>query len=89
MSSSPRDSLVIMKDILTAASKDATKTEIVYRSNINFVAAERYVSRLLVRGLLESVRSVDGRVRFRITSSGRELLEKLVDVQRLVNGAGP
>ena len=78
-----------MKDILTAASKDATKTEIVYRSNINFVAAERYVSKLLVRSLLESVRSVDGRVRFRITSSGRELLEKLVDVQRLVDGAGP
>jgi predicted transcriptional regulator len=76
-----------MKDILAvASSKDATKTEIVYRSNINFVAAERYVSRLLVRGLLESVRSEDGRVRFRTTTTGRELLDKIADVQRLVDG---
>ncbi len=76
-----------MKDILVAASsKDATKTEIVYRSNINFVAAERYVSRLLVQGLLETVRSEDGRVRFRTTPTGRELLNKIVDVQRLVGG---
>ncbi len=87
MSSRPRDSILIMRDILMVAlSRDATKTEIVYRSNINFVAAERYMSRLLVRGLLETVRSGDGRVRFRTTPRGRELLNKIADVQRLVDG---
>lgn len=83
----PRDSLLIIRDILAAAaSRDATKTEIVYRSNINFLASERYVAKLLLRGLLEAVRSDDGRVRFRTTALGLRLLSKLSEVQRIVEG---
>lgn len=83
----PRDSLLIIRDILAAAaSRDATKTEIVYRSNINFLASERYVAKLLLRGLLETVRSDDGRVRFRTTGLGLSLLGKLSEVQRIVEG---
>ena len=78
-----------MKDILAVASRVASKTEIVYRSNINFMAAEKYVSRLLLRGLLESVKSEDGRVRFRTTPLGLDLLAKLSEVQNLVEGPGP
>ncbi len=83
----PRDSLLIIKDILAVAARVASKTEIVYRSNINFVAAERYVSKLLLRGLLETVKSEDGRVRFRTTPLGLDLLAKLSEVQRLVDGS--
>lgn len=83
----PRDSLLIIRDILAAASsRDATKTEIVYRSNINFLASERYVAKLLLRGLLETVRSDDGRIRFRTTALGLSLLSKLSEVQRIVEG---
>ena len=83
----PRDSLLIIRDILAAAaSRDATKTEIVYRSNINFLASERYVAKLLLRGLIETVRSDDGRVRFRTTVLGLSLLSKLSEVQRMVEG---
>ena len=78
-----------MRDILTVASGVASKTEIVYRSNINFMATERYVSRLLLRGLLEAVKSEDGRVRFRTTPLGRHLLAKLSEVQKLVEGPSP
>ena len=83
----PRDSLLIIRDILAAAaSRAATKTEIVYRSNINFLASERYVAKLLLRGLLETVRSDDGRVRFRTTALGLSLLSKLSEVERMVEG---
>ena len=83
----PRDSLLIIRDILAAASsRAATKTEIVYRSNINFLASERYVAKLLLRGMLETVRSDDGRVRFRTTVLGLSLLSKLSEVERMVEG---
>ena len=60
MSPKPRDSLLIIRDILGVAVKRASKTEIVYRSNINFVAAEKYITRLLLRGMLEEDSGVQG-----------------------------
>jgi|GEM_PF-1077429 predicted transcriptional regulator len=78
----PRDSLVIIRDILQVAARKASKTEIVYRSNINFVAAEKYISRLLLRGMLETVVE-EGKPRFQTTQRGMEALLKLTEVQRL------
>ncbi len=85
MNPKPRDSLVIMRDILAAAARRASKTEIVYRSNINFVAAEKYISKLLLRGMLETVPE-DGKSKFQTTRLGMETLAKLTEVQRLVEG---
>ena len=86
MSPRPRDSLVIIRDILQAAARKASKTEIVYRSNINFVAAERYISRLLLRGMLETVVE-DGKSRFQTTQLGMDALSKLSEVQKLFEEA--
>lgn len=86
MSPRPRDSLVIIRDILQVAVRRASKTEIVYRSNINFVAAERYISRLLLRGMLESVVE-DGKSRFQTTQRGMDALSKLCEVQKLFEEA--
>jgi len=82
----PRDSLVIIRDILQVAARRASKTEIVYRSNINFVAAERYISRLLLRGMLETVVE-EGKSKFQTTLLGMEALSKLTEIQRLFEGA--
>ena len=82
MNPKPRDSLVIIRDILQVALRKASKTEIVYRSNINFVAAEKYISRLLLRGMLETVVD-DGKSKFQTTQLGMETLSKLSEVQRL------
>jgi predicted transcriptional regulator len=82
----PRDSLVIIRDILQVAARKASKTEIVYRSNINFVAAERYISRLLLRGMLETVVE-EGKPRFQTTQRGMEALSKLSEVQKLFEEA--
>ena len=85
MSPKPRDSLLIIRDILAVAAKRASKTEIVYRSNINFVAAEKYISRLLLRGMLETVVD-EGKSKFQVTPLGIEALSKLTEVQKLVEG---
>ncbi len=85
MSPKPRDSLLIIRDILGVAVKRASKTEIVYRSNINFVAAEKYITRLLLRGMLETVVD-DGKSKFQTTPLGVEALSKLTEVQKLVEG---
>ena len=86
MNPRPRDSLVIIRDILQVAVRRASKTEIVYRSNINFVAAERYISRLLLRGMLEAVVE-EGKSKFQTTLLGMEALSKLTEIQRLFEGA--
>ena len=86
MTPKPRDSLVIIRDILQVATRKASKTEIVYRSNINFVAAEKYISRLLLGGMLETVVE-DGKSRFQTTQRGMEALSKLTEVQRLFEDA--
>jgi predicted transcriptional regulator len=78
----PRDSLLIVRDILAVAVKKVSKTEIVYRSNINFVAAEKYISRLLLRGMLETVVD-EGKSKFQTTQTGLEALAKLTEVQKL------
>ena len=86
MNPRPRDSLVIIRDILQVAARRASKTEIVYRSNINFVAAEKYISRLLLRGMLETVVE-EGKSKFQTTLLGMEALSKLTEIQRLFEGA--
>lgn len=68
------------------AARRASKTEIVYRSNINFVAAERYISRLLLRGMLETVVE-EGKSKFQTTLLGMEALSKLTEIERLFEGA--
>ena len=86
MNPRPRDSLVIIRDILQVAARRASKTEIVYRSNNNFVAAERYISRLLLRGMLETVVE-EGKSKFQTTLLGMEALSKLTEIERLFEGA--
>jgi predicted transcriptional regulator len=82
LSPHPRDSLLIVRDILAVAVKKVSKTEIVYRSNINFVAAEKYISRLLLRGMIETVVD-EGKSKFQTTQAGLEALSKLTEVQKL------
>ena len=74
---------MIIRDILAVAVRKASKTEIVYRSNINFVAAEKYISRLLLRGMLTTVVD-EGKSKFQTTQLGLETLAKLTEVQKLL-----
>jgi predicted transcriptional regulator len=67
-----RDRLKIIEDILTAAlpRNGASKTQLVYRANLNFKMCDRYLEALIGRGLL----TVNSSNRYLITEKGREFL---------------
>ena len=49
-----RGRLEIIADILSVAMKEAKKTEIVYRANLNFKRAGKYLLYLEEKGLIEN-----------------------------------
>ncbi len=71
-----RDRTEVTADILRACSTGATKTEIVYQSNINFKVLKIYLARLIAAELLKP----DGK-HFYTTGAGEEFIyhaERLV-----------
>lgn len=62
--------------ILDVVSGGATKTKIVYKANLNFNLATKYLDLLLERGLVRT----DSR-RYEITDEGKVFLEKAKELQ--------
>jgi predicted transcriptional regulator len=67
-----RSSDVIISQILEVCARGASKTKIVYQSNLNFSTVNPYLDLLLERGLLEAVHGP--RVVYKTTKSGIELM---------------
>ena len=61
----------IIVAILDAVSGGATKTRIVHAANLNFTLADKYLSFLQERGLVEKHDSC-----YKVTRKGKEYLEK-------------
>jgi len=70
-----RGRLEIIADILSVAMEEAKKTEIVYRANLNFKRAGKYLPYLEEKGLIENENMSD-----KTTEKGREFLR---DYQRM------
>ena len=66
-----RGRLEIIADILSVAMKEAKKTEIVYRANLNFKRAGKYLLYLEEKGLIENGNMSR---EYRTTEKGREFL---------------
>ena len=66
----------IIVAILDAVSGGATKTKIVYASNLNFKLADKYIAFLHNHGLVEQRGDV-----YKITKKGREYLKKAMELQ--------
>ena len=66
-----RGRLEIIADILSVAMEEAKKTEIVYRANLNFKRAGKYLLYLEEKGLIENGNM--GR-EYKTTEKGREFL---------------
>ena len=64
----------IMGDILSLAVEKASKTAIVYRTNLNFTLAKKYINRLLENELL---RKAEGSDKYETTEKGLEFLKLL------------
>ncbi|HUV80095.1 MAG TPA: winged helix-turn-helix domain-containing protein [Candidatus Bathyarchaeia archaeon] len=73
-----RGKLDIMVDILSTAREGVRKTEMVYRANLNFTRAERYIPFLEERGLMEYSGAV-----YKTTGKGEEFLQEYQMIKEL------
>lgn len=71
-----RNKFDIVIAILDVVSGGATKTKIVYKANLNFNLATKYLDLLLERGLIRT----NGKV-YEITEEGETFLEKAKELQ--------
>jgi predicted transcriptional regulator len=62
----------------------ATKTALVYRSNLNFVLVQKYIALLQRKGLLEMDKTRYGSPTYKITKEGLEALKALRSAIKLV-----
>ena len=72
----------IVGDILSLAVEGASKTAIVYQTNLNFTLAKKYIDGLLEDKLL---RKAEGSVRYETTEKGLEFLKLLNTIKGLSN----
>ncbi len=66
-----RNQIDIIIEILEVARADANKTNIVYRTNLNFKLAEKYLNLLQKNGLMDNRSD-----KYKITEKGKSYLEK-------------
>ncbi len=76
-----RDATRIAHEILLLCQEDASKTQIVYRVNLNFRLAEKYLSMLLTRGLLSQNLDRHEIRSYHISERGKSLLSSLAHVK--------
>lgn len=72
MSPRRRTNEIITSEILTLCMNGATKTQIVYQANLNFMSAKPYIEQLINNGLIEAVPK-GSRVIYKTTPKGAEL----------------
>jgi predicted transcriptional regulator len=80
-SRSRRDSTRVIFEILLQAVGGASKTQIIFKVNLSFQLAERYVQFLLNRGLLKREIGPDGFTKYSLTEKGVGLLRLLREVE--------
>jgi predicted transcriptional regulator len=69
-----RSTIGLIVDILEVACNGATKTEIVYRANLNFKQVQKFLDFLIKKGLL--VTSSNKRKRYMTTEKGKEFINR-------------
>lgn len=74
-----RSSDVIISQILEVCAGGASKTKIVYQSNLNFSTVTPYLNLLIERGLLEAVSGP--RMMYKTTKSGIDLMKSFKHYQ--------
>lgn len=81
-----RSRVEVVADILRATNGvGATKTQIVYRANLNFKLASRYLQHLLEKGYIEEAER-NGKKVYLATQKGQAFLRKLFEIARDLDG---
>lgn len=78
------DKLEIIEDLLGIASTPygATKTKLVYQSNLNFTRLENFLPFLIEKNLIEPFNDDDSK--YVITTKGRQFLKQLKMMQNML-----
>lgn len=79
-----RDCVKVMVDMLTVALDGTKKTEIVYKANLNFKQAEKYLELLLTKGLMVVEGSSGKRKAYRTTDRGRSFIKRYEETVELL-----
>lgn len=80
-----RKEIDIIADILEAAKCPGTnKTAIVYRTNLNFNVAGKYLIKLMESGLIYEENN--GNRYYKTTDKGKDFLSKVREVNSVLNG---
>lgn len=80
-----RSNVELMVDILKIASSAAGKTEIVYKANLNFKQAQKYLVFLVRKGLLDNEVSLRERKRYRTTEKGKAFIKRYEETLVLIS----
>jgi predicted transcriptional regulator len=79
-----RGDVQILTDILTLCLKGIKATHLMYKANLSYSTLRRYLLVALKRDLLEKVCGDNGSAIYRTTEKGKLLLERLKDVQHIL-----
>lgn len=80
-----RNAFEIIHEILAVSIDGISKTQVVYRTNLNFRLMQEYLGFLTSSGYLQRSLAILP-VQFKLTIKGRRLLKILVDLEREVAG---
>ncbi len=78
-----RDSFSITMSILSNATEGVRKTQLVYKTNLNFGTMNRYLRVLIKNGLVSSY-MLDGNEHYRTTKKGISFLRELEKIEKLL-----
>lgn len=82
--SQQRDSVRLMVDMLVVALEGAKKTEIVYKANLNFKQAQKYLDFLLSKGLIGLESPSSRKKVYQTTEVGRTFIKRYEETLKLI-----
>jgi len=80
-----RGAIDILVDMLVVASKESSKTDIVYKTNLNFKVVKKYLDFLLHKGLIEADCVKKGRKSYRTTEKGKVFIKLYRETVELIS----
>jgi predicted transcriptional regulator len=78
-----RERLRIIADILKAAKRGITKTEIMYKAGLSFAQLTEYLSLLVKAELIESFK-INKKIVYQTTTKGRRYLQSYEEMKHLL-----
>ena len=69
-------------EILSVAADGVSKTQIIYKANLSFRLAGRYIKLLCDTGWLRETAETDGKPKFFLTDEGERVLRNLYELEK-------